>query len=68
VKVKIYVEGGGDNKDTQVRCRQGFAEYCKKLASAERRPQIIACGGREQLSIVSKRKFKELPQTSNVRS
>jgi hypothetical protein len=45
--VKIYVEGGGHNPDTIVRCRQGFAEYCRKVAP-NRQPRIIACGGRQQ--------------------
>jgi hypothetical protein len=48
VSATIYVEGGGDNKDTLVRCRQGFAEYCAKLAPTNRRPKIVACGGRQQ--------------------
>ncbi|MBB5064288.1 DUF4276 family protein [Granulicella mallensis] len=46
--IKIYVEGGGDNKDTIARCKQGFAEYCKKIAPAKQQPKIIACGGRDQ--------------------
>lgn len=46
--ITIYVEGGGDhNRDATVRCRQGFAEYCKKVAPA-RRLKIVACGGRNQ--------------------
>jgi hypothetical protein len=48
VTITIYVEGGGDhNKDTTVRCRQGFAEYCKKVAP-DRRLKVVACGGRNQ--------------------
>lgn len=46
--ITIYVEGGGDhNKDTTVRCRQGFAEYCQKVAP-DRRLKVVACGGRNQ--------------------
>jgi hypothetical protein len=48
VSVRIYVEGGGDNKDTIKRCKQGFASYCQKLAPPNRRPSIVACGGRDQ--------------------
>ncbi len=48
MSVTIYVEGGGDNNDTLIRCRQGFAEYCAKLTPAHRRPKIVACGGRQQ--------------------
>lgn len=48
MSVYIYVEGGGDNKDTLKRCRQGFATYCQKLAPPKRLPSIVACGGRQQ--------------------
>jgi len=48
VSVRIYVEGGGDNKDTLKRCKEGFASYCQKLAPQNRRPSIVACGGRQQ--------------------
>lgn len=46
--VKVYVEGGGDNKDTTKRCNEGFASYCQKLASTKRRLSIVACGGRQR--------------------
>ncbi|MGA7342327.1 MAG: DUF4276 family protein, partial [Terracidiphilus sp.] len=48
MSVRIYVEGGGDNKDTLKRCNEGFALYCGKLAPESRRPRIVACGGRRQ--------------------
>ena len=48
MSVRIYVEGGGNNKDTLKRCREGFASYCLKLAPENRRPGIVACGGRQQ--------------------
>lgn len=48
MSVRVYVEGGGNNKDTLKRCREGFASYCQKLASASGRPRIVACGGRQQ--------------------
>ena len=48
MSVRIYVEGGGDNKDTIRRCKQGFTSYCQDLAPPNRRPSIIACGGRQQ--------------------
>jgi hypothetical protein len=47
VKVTIYVEGGGNSSNTQSRCREGFAEYCKK-AAPDRHLKIVACGGRKQ--------------------
>jgi hypothetical protein len=48
VSVRIYVEGGGDNPDTIKRCKEGFAKYCGKLAPPNKRPRIVACGGRQQ--------------------
>lgn len=48
MSVRIYVEGGGNNKDTLKRCNEGFARYCQKIAPANRRPRIVACGGRQQ--------------------
>jgi hypothetical protein len=44
--VRIYVEGGGDQQATLTSCRQGFAEFFKKIVPAGRQPRIIACGGR----------------------
>jgi hypothetical protein len=49
VKVKVFVEGGGnDNEDTITRCRQGFGAYCAKVAGEKSHPKIIPCGGRNQ--------------------
>jgi hypothetical protein len=48
VSVRIYVEGGGDNKDTLKRCAEGFTRYCQKLVPANHSPRIVACGGRQQ--------------------
>lgn len=48
MSVKVYVEGGGDNKATQTRCRQGFSEFFSKAGFTRRMPGIIAGGGRQQ--------------------
>jgi hypothetical protein len=48
VSVKVYVEGGGDNKDTIKRCNEGFATYCRNAAPNNRHPRMVACGGRQQ--------------------
>ncbi len=46
--VKLYVEGGGDNNHAlATQCRQAFAEFFQK-AGVEKRPRVIACGGRSQ--------------------
>lgn len=47
MKVKIYVEGGGDhNKDLQTRCRRGFRRFFEKAGLDNRMPSVVACGGR----------------------
>jgi len=48
VSTKVYVEGGGDNKATQTRCRQGFSEFFRKAGFAGHMPAIVAGGGRQQ--------------------
>jgi hypothetical protein len=45
--VKIYVEGGGDTRALQSKCRQGFSELIKKSGVVQKMPQIIACGSRK---------------------
>ena len=44
--IKIYVEGGGDRKDTSKKCREGFREFFKKIVPKGNQPKITACGGR----------------------
>ncbi len=46
MKVKIYVEGGGDSKEQHARCREGFRKLIDKAGFKERSPAIVACGGR----------------------
>ena len=46
VKVKVYVEGGGDSKDLRTRCRMGSSSFFENANLAGRMPRIIACGGR----------------------
>ncbi len=48
MSVRVYVEGGGNNKDTLKRCNEGFARYCQRLVPANRNLKIVACGGRQQ--------------------
>ena len=47
MKVKVYVEGGGDGKSLQARCREGFSSFFAKANLAGRMPRVIACGSRE---------------------
>ncbi len=45
VKVKVYVEGGG-NRGLNRDCRRGFAKFIENAGLAGRVPQVEACGSR----------------------
>ena len=46
VKVRIYMEGGGDNNPLRSECRQGLSKFLEK-AGLIKMPRIKACGGRD---------------------
>lgn len=45
VKLKVYVEGGGDSKALKTECRQGFSEFITN-SGVTKRPRVVACGSR----------------------
>lgn len=51
MKIKIYVEGGGekkDAKDLKSKCRKGFQKFFEKAGLAGHMPEVVACGSRVQ--------------------
>jgi hypothetical protein len=46
VSSTIYLEGGGDSRDLQIRCREGFRKLLERCGYAGRLPKLVACGGR----------------------
>lgn len=46
VTVKVFVEGGGQDKSLKVECRKGFSEFFKKAGFAGHMPRVVACGSR----------------------
>jgi hypothetical protein len=46
VKVKIYVEGGGESNALRTKCREGFSKLIENAGFKSRMPRIVACGGR----------------------
>lgn len=46
MKVKVYVEGGGDRKALRAQCRRGFRKFFSQTALQGKMPRVIACGGR----------------------
>ena len=48
MKVRVYVEGGGDESKSESKCREGFRTFFDKTGLTGRMPRIVACGGRQQ--------------------
>jgi len=48
VRIKVYVEGGGDSNIMRTKCRKGFTEFFLKAGLSGRMPRIVACGSRNQ--------------------
>jgi Domain of unknown function (DUF4276) len=46
VKIKIYVEGGGNNNNLRTQCRRGFSEFLRKAGMVGHMPRVVACGSR----------------------
>ena len=46
MRIKLYVEGGGDTRDLKSACRRGFARFVEKAGLKGRMPRIVPCGGR----------------------
>ena len=46
MRVKIYVEGGGDSNQLKRKCRRGFSRFFEKAGCKGKMPRIIACGSR----------------------
>ncbi len=47
MRIKIYVEGGGDRQELKSKCRQGFNKFFRKAGLEGRMPRIVASGGRQ---------------------
>lgn len=45
MSASIYIEGG-ESKEDQIRCREGFRKLLEKMGFARRMPRLTACGGR----------------------
>lgn len=69
-EVRIYLEGGGDGKDTKGLMRQGFHKFFRQLVEAARirrtRFQIVACGPRWAAYDGFTSALKSHPQAFNV--
>jgi hypothetical protein len=46
VRVKVYVEGGGDTRQQQSGLRRAFAQFIEETGLGGNMPRVIACGSR----------------------
>ena len=44
--MKLYVEGGGDRRESKRACRKGFTIFMEKAGLQRSMPSIVACGSR----------------------
>ncbi len=47
MKMKIYVEGGGDKAKLKRECRRAFGKFFEKAGFKGKMPKIVACGSRQ---------------------
>jgi hypothetical protein len=69
-EIRIYIEGGGDKKDTKKAIRIGFSEFLKdikQIAQKKRiRWQVIICGSRQNAFEDFNNALKANPNAFNV--
>ena len=46
MKVRLYIEGGGESRSLHIRCREGFRKLLEKAGFQNRMPSTKACGSR----------------------
>jgi hypothetical protein len=69
-EIRIYVEGGGDGRETRARLRQGFGVFLSSLRDRARDQRvhwrIVACGSRESTFRDYKNALDSHPGAFNV--
>ena len=45
--VKLFVEGGGDSRAINVKCRKGFSDFLEKSGLKGKMPRVVASGTRQ---------------------
>ena len=46
LKIKVYVEGGGDGSQLKTECRRAFSTFFEKAGLKGTMPRVVACGSR----------------------
>jgi hypothetical protein len=69
-EIRIYIEGGGDSKDTKAFLRQGFGIFLNELVTVARakrvRWQLVMCGSRNSAFDAFRTSLGQNPQAFNV--
>lgn len=69
-EIRIYAEGGGDQKETKARLRRGFGEFLAELRARARTKRIhwniIACGSRTSAFDDYKTALRSHPEALNL--
>lgn len=69
-EIRLYIEGGGDSKDTKAFLREGFSGFLKDLVSIARSKRIqwrlVLCGPRNAAFDAFKTSIRQNPQAFNV--
>jgi hypothetical protein len=69
-EIRIYVEGGGDSKDTKAFLREGFSIFLKDLVATARSKRIqwrlVACGSRNAAFDAFNTSVRQNPMSFNV--
>lgn len=64
MKIRIYVEGGGDSRHQKAKVRQGFSQFLRQALG--KNIAIIACGSREHTYRDWRNALKRHPNAFNV--
>ena len=48
MKIKVFVEGGGETNLLRRKCRQGFSNFFRKAGMEGRMPSVVASGSRRE--------------------
>ncbi|NES22276.1 MAG: DUF4276 family protein [Symploca sp. SIO3E6] len=69
-EIRIYIEGGGDDRDTKRKIRQGFSGFLKNLVYIARNKRIkwdiIVCGSRNNAFRSFKNALEDYPDAFNM--
>src|SRR5260370_19441243 len=69
-EIRVYIEGGGDSKDTKAFLRQGFSVFLRELVLVARqrriRWRIVTCGSRHAALDAFRTAVREFPGSFNV--